>query len=248
MWGLFPVSSLDAIRNQNSSSGCLVVRGLRTLSGSGCGDSPRLWPIVVQFCLWQWNGAGSWMGVPCCGLYKCFSFTKGIWRHSILFSARLLWSLANTCENSQKKRGLQWSYFGTIFACQMFITWLVVRLACATCRTIIQVHQHFPPAFRCAFLGRLCCLQVLAARSRPSTNGAVCKGNFPDLHGLPKSCPVVIFLCWLFFAPFECHLRSLATDSNTHFVVSTWAKCSIFWKTKRNGSMVSVLSRLGGLT
>ena len=62
------------------------------------------------------------------------------------------------------------------------------------------------------------------------------QANFPDLHGLPKSCPVAIFLCLLFFAPFECHSTNLATDPNTRFAVSTWAKCSIFWNTKRHGS------------
>ena len=47
---------------------------------------------------------------------------------------------------------------------------------------------------------------------------------------------MAIFLCLLFFAPFECHSTSLATDPNTRFAVSTWAKCSIFWNTKRHGS------------
>ena len=47
---------------------------------------------------------------------------------------------------------------------------------------------------------------------------------------------MAIFLCLLFFAPFECHSTSLATDPNTRFAVSTWAKCSIFWNTKRYGS------------
>ena len=38
--------------------------------------SLRLGPIVVQFCLWQWNDGGSWMGVAIlwgseCGDYPC---------------------------------------------------------------------------------------------------------------------------------------------------------------------------------
>ena len=70
--------------------------------------------------------------------------------------------------------------------------------------------------------------------------------NFPDLHGLPKS-PVVIFLYLFFSVPFERHSTSLARDSSTHFGVSTWARCSIFWKIKRKWiSMVSVVSRLRG--
>ena len=47
------------------------------------------------------------------------------------------------------------------------------------------------------------------------------QANFPDLHDLPKSCPVVIFLYLFFSVPFECHSTSLARDSNTHFAVST---------------------------
>ena len=47
--------------------------------------------------------------------------------------------------------------------------------------------------------------------------------------------------------PFERHSTSLARDSSTHFAVSTWARCSIFWKIKRKWiSMVSVVSRLRG--
>ena len=47
--------------------------------------------------------------------------------------------------------------------------------------------------------------------------------------------------------PFERHSTSLARDSSTHFAVSTWARCSIFWKIKRKWiSMVLVLSRPRG--
>ena len=59
--------------------------------------------------------------------------------------------------------------------------------------------------------------------------------------------PVVIFLYFFFSVPFECHSNSLARDSSTHFGVSTWARCSIFWKTQRKLiSIISVLSRLRG--
>ena len=37
--------------------------GSQYLSGSECGDWPRLWAIVVLFCLWQWKGERSWMGI-----------------------------------------------------------------------------------------------------------------------------------------------------------------------------------------
>ena len=43
--------------------------GVAILWGSECGDYPCLWPIVVQFCLWQWNDGGSWMGVAMLWIY-----------------------------------------------------------------------------------------------------------------------------------------------------------------------------------
>ena len=59
-------------------------------------------------------------------------------------------------------------------------------------------------------------------------------------------------LWWFFYTCFSlCHLNVTQPVwqeiSSTHFGVSTWARCSIFWKIKRKWiSMVSVVSRLRG--
>ena len=61
--------------------------GSQYLSGSECGDWPRLWPIVVQFCLWQWNGGGSWMGIQDPNLFRAPSVVTGLVCGPLLFNS-----------------------------------------------------------------------------------------------------------------------------------------------------------------
>ena len=63
--------------------------GSQSLSGSECGDWPCLWPIVVQFCLWQWNGGGSWMGVAMLWIYTMAFLHEDLTKASSLFSLQV---------------------------------------------------------------------------------------------------------------------------------------------------------------
>ena len=59
--------------------------GSQDLSGSESGDWPRLWAIVVQFCLWQWNGGGSWMGIQGPNTFRAQSVVTGLVCGPLLF-------------------------------------------------------------------------------------------------------------------------------------------------------------------
>jgi hypothetical protein len=56
---------------------------------SESGDWPCLWPIVVQFCLWQWNGGGSWMGVAMLWIYTMAFLHEDLTKASSLFSLQV---------------------------------------------------------------------------------------------------------------------------------------------------------------